>query len=164
MGNWILAMAGRLKLMTGINPLTIDQAALTETSDTTYDNPYRQAISLGYSAVFIDSNGNAFNRAKLGKTTDMNVYHPTTRLVNGRPDWMMDSSKRYFNVARRVKIECPCLSMVVSDGDDLDSAVPKDILEIKAAADERQLIIDKLGKQTIVIKNRSGERQLISVE
>ena len=84
-------------------------------------------------------------------------------MVHGRPDWLMDSSKLYFDVARRVKLDYPYQCMLFNQGEDLEKAVPKDIIEIKSSSDKKKLIIDKKGKQTVVVRNMNGERQLIKI-
>lgn len=161
---WVLAMAGRLKEMTGIDPLTIDQVALTETGDLTYDNFYRQAIDLNYPAVLIDSSGKAFNKAAPGKTIDIQVYHPTTQYVNGRPDWLLTKNKKYVNIAAEITIAFPCLVMAYNKGEDTDIAVPTDIIELKGKEENKMLVVNKKGTKVIVAVNNKNERQAFEIK
>ena len=84
-------------------------------------------------------------------------------MVHGRPGWLMDSSELYFDVVERVTLDCPYPCMLFNKGEDLEKAVPKDIIEIKSPSDTKKLIIDKKGKQTVVVRNMNGERQLIKI-
>ncbi|MBC7848705.1 MAG: hypothetical protein H7Y31_03160 [Chitinophagaceae bacterium] len=161
--NWGLAMAGRLKRMTGIDPLTIDQVELTETGTPPFDNAFRQVIDLDYSAVFVDGKGIAFGKAHDYKWYDANVYHPTTKFINGRPGWLYYDNKESVNVADKITIAFPCLVFAYKESEDIGQAVPVDVIELKDKHDTKKLILYKNSRYNILIKNRSGEKQLFQL-
>ena len=160
----VLPMAGRVKLATGIDPFTIDQVQLTESSTRDYGNNYRKLINVDYDAVMLDSNGNAFYKAKSNLTTfDCNVYHPNTTYLHGRPTWRYTADKRYVPVTD-VHIAYPVMVKAYLAKDDTEHAVPVDIIELQNAPDEKQLILDKKKKHVLVLTNAKGERQVVKVK
>jgi len=160
---WVMAMAGRLKTLTGIDPLTIDQVALTETSDPHYDNFYRQALHLDYSAVLVDSSGRAFNTAALGKSFDVNVYHPTTRFIYKRPHWLLGKNKKLVSVNKKINIDYPCLLLAYNAKEDIDTAIPVDIIELASKEDDKRLILKKKKKYVIVALNGKQQKQVLTI-
>lgn len=162
--SWILAMAGRLKHITGVDPLTIDQVQLTETGNASYDNVYRQVIDLNYSAVFLDGTGRAFNEAMPSKAFDVNIYHPTTKIINGRPDWLQTKNKRTVDIASKITINYPCLVKAYQNLDDIEKAVPVDVIELKSNQDNKKLILGKRQQYIVVILNKAGQQQIITIK
>jgi len=161
--DWGLAMAGRLKRMTGIDPLTIDQVELTETGTPYFDNIFRQSIALSYPAVFIDKNGRAFGKANIKKQYDANVYHPNTKLINGRPGWLYYDDKVAVNIVDKITIAFPTLVFVYNEEENIERAVPVDIIELKDKHDSKKIILYKNGRYKFLIKNISGEKQLVQL-
>jgi len=122
-------LAGRLINLTGIDPLTIIQAQLTETGDASYDNVYRQVINLKYSAVLLDGSSKAF---------EVNIYHPTTIIINGTPDWLQTKDKRTVDIVFKVTIGYSRLVNAYHDADDIEKAVPADAMELKSNQDNKK--------------------------
>lgn len=157
----VLPMAGRLKKMTGIDPFTIDQVQLTESSSKDYGNRYRKLISNNESIVLKDSAGNVFNKAKNNLVTfDCNVYHPDTKYINSRPDWLYTKDKKAIYIYDKINITYPCLVKVYRKKDS-DNAVPLDVVELLYPADNKALIVPKKGKKRIVVTNKLGESLVI---
>jgi hypothetical protein len=81
-------MAARLKAQTGIDPLTIDQTVLNDTGG---GNRVLHAIVAdrlnGRSAVMI-SEGKPHIVGKYVGLVDLQVAHPRTVRIDGRPDWL----------------------------------------------------------------------------
>jgi hypothetical protein len=94
-------MAGRLKAATGIDPLTVDQVALT---DPMPGSVYSALIGQVFSRPEVKDSAMVLRRRKepgylvLGSyrgDADMQVYHRPTQMVEGRPDWLrMDGYRR----------------------------------------------------------------------
>ncbi len=126
-------MAGYLKDITGIDPLTIDQEVLSER--TKYDeNPNYEALSqIQFSAVLVnkvtgisDIDGNPFK-------VDISVYHPRSSQINGRPSWLsaQENAKIYqLEEGYCDDIGYPCLVEAWRKCDKSD-AVPYDIVELE---------------------------------
>ncbi|HEX8449217.1 MAG TPA: hypothetical protein VF652_06460 [Allosphingosinicella sp.] len=83
-------MAARLKKMTGIDPLTIDQANFGEASSARRGLDARALVEprIRESSVLRLGAG-AANVGDFAHSVDLQVFHPRTRLIHGRPDWLV---------------------------------------------------------------------------
>ena len=157
-----LPMAGQLKQLTGINPFTVDQTALTEYI--VVGSRYRKLMSGNQSVVFVDSANQYFNRASYPKAIDCNIYHPNTEYVMGRPHWLVNNETRLELLGSKVKIAFPCLLKVYLASDDRKVAVPIDVVELKSAADQVASVLLKNKKQVVEVVNAQGHKQLIEIK
>lgn len=157
-----LPMAGQLKKLTGINPFTIDQTALTEYF--IVGNRYRKLMNGKNDVLYIDSNFNYFNRATFPKAIDCNVYHPNSEFINNRPTWLERKNTKFIMLQDKVKIDYPCLVKIYLESDDKNIAVPIDVIEIKSPNDKVASLILKNKKQIAIIENNRGERQEIRIK
>lgn len=88
-------MAARLRKLTGIDPLTIEQTALAEDSSS---RAGREAWALAApklrrtSVLRLDGNPYAFG--PYANAIDLQVVHPPTRLRDGRPTWLAAMGRR----------------------------------------------------------------------
>ena len=158
--SWRHAMAGWLKLMTGIDALTINQVVLTETGKESWDNPYRGMIHADHDVVMVNDSGSSL-RPKTKYNADISVYHPDTKYIHGRPDWQIPDDKRTENINNKITIGFPCLAFVYRAGEDYDKAVPTDVIEIETAKDDVHVILEKKYKNIIILKNPQGQKQVI---
>jgi hypothetical protein len=82
-------MAARLRKLTGIDPLTIEQTALAEDSQS---RSGREAWALAAPKLRRTSvlrlDGQPFAFGLYADAIDLQVLHPPTRLRGGRPDWL----------------------------------------------------------------------------
>lgn len=87
-------MAGRLKGMTGIDPLTIDQVAMTDPAEGSLHAAVLKELfpdpAAGAGALVLRSaDGKQFLvRGTYAGDADLQVFHSLTREVDGRPDWL----------------------------------------------------------------------------
>jgi hypothetical protein len=95
-------MAARLKRMTGIDPLTIDQTLLDETVPRHHG--YRALIAgrLDERPVSLFLGGRPLIEARPPGTTDLQVVHPPLRLLRGRPAWLWRIGRRPVSIPRRL--------------------------------------------------------------
>ncbi|MFZ4929284.1 hypothetical protein [Chryseobacterium sp. Mn2064] len=86
-----LKMAAVLKEKTGINPLTIDQAGLSAIPMNRPDvDLYKIASAKAlHGSVVLFNQGKPFTTGLLADAVDLQIVHPPTKLINGRPDWML---------------------------------------------------------------------------
>ncbi|MEA3065782.1 MAG: hypothetical protein QOJ27_2234 [Sphingomonadales bacterium] len=88
-------MAARLRKLTGIDPLTIDQTALAEDSSS---RGGREAWALAAPKLRRTSvlrlDGQTFAFGPYADAIDLQVVHPPTRLRDGRPDWLAAMGRR----------------------------------------------------------------------
>jgi len=158
--SWQHAMAGWLRLMTGIDPLTIDQTILTETGEDTLDNPYRAMIHADHSVVMIDDSAHSL-KPKTRYNADISVYHSNTKYIHGRPDWQINEGKRTENINKKIIIGFPCLAFVYREGEDYDNAVPTDVIEIQRKDQDVDVILERKYKNVIVLMNPQGQKQVM---
>lgn len=161
--NWQLAMAGRLKALTSIDPLAVDEVQLTETSSPDYDNPYRKFINVDYPSVFIDSSGHAFSKAMPSKTFDFNVYYPDTKYLNGRPDWLIRGNYKPYSIVSKIIIDFPCLVYAYIKSEN-QNGVPVDVISIDNNNSDKCLILPDNNEFVIVCKNQKGQEQHIEIK
>ena len=89
-------MAARLKQLTGIDPLTIDQASLAESPSYLPDVDLYAIASVkakGESVILIDSS-KPVTVGLLGGAVDLQVVHPAVPLRDGRPGWIITMGRK----------------------------------------------------------------------
>jgi hypothetical protein len=97
-----LWMAERLKNLTGIDPLVIDQFELGEMPADRQDaDLYAIASKKTQSTSMVMMNGSKpLVVGLLAGGADLQVVHPRTRTVNGRPDWLLRMGRKPFHIPR----------------------------------------------------------------
>jgi hypothetical protein len=97
-GGSVLWMAGELKQMTGIDPLTIDQSWTYAHPDPSRElSSYRGALALHDGLepfVLRKTNGGARLLQLPPGAVDLQVIHPPQALVEGRPAWLASWAQR----------------------------------------------------------------------
>lgn len=156
-----LPMAGQLKQLTGVDPFTIDQTALTEFH--IVGNRYRHLMLEQQNVLYTDSISNYFNYATLPKKIDCNLYHPNTKLIHNRPHWLKNNHNRFVKLHKKIKIDYPYLILIYQSTDDKRVAVPLDVIEIKSPADKKASLVLKHVSQVAVIISSKGERQELQI-
>lgn len=159
-------MAARLKEITGLDPLTIDQVELTERSNVRYENPYRRSLNFSFPAILFKDHGQkTLSKVSERKTVDFYLYHPNTTYVNGRPAWVMNESSHYFDIRDSIKIKYPCLvkAYLKDEIKKLNQAIPVDVFEILDKNDNKHLIIPKKKNIFVIVTNPHNEVQKIEL-
>jgi hypothetical protein len=93
-------MAARLKRLTGIDPLTIEQTLFNETVPTMVAHRNLLAPRMGRRPVVLYLDGRPLVEAFPPGSVDLQVIHPPLRLVRGRPDWLWRIGRRPVRVPR----------------------------------------------------------------
>jgi hypothetical protein len=129
--NWGKAMAGELKALSGIDPLTIDQVELTEHSSEKYESEYYIPGSVIKEAVvLIGSQGKPVFLNSDSTQTDLQIMHPRTDYEHERPDWLLRNSFKFFSLKKLLEnIKLPCLTAAYPVNEEIES-VPMDVIEI----------------------------------
>lgn len=161
-------MAGRLYEYSGINPLTIDQVALTEHYDSTKENPYFKLIDLKYHAIFVDSTENVFHVKENCKEVDLTVYHPRSQWIHGRPNWVFKNNRTPYFITQTfdsypVQIHAYLDNEKYSGFNPYEYAVPFDIIELVSKNDKKALSLKK-GKYILIVINDTYKEQEIKIE
>lgn len=89
-GESIEWMAARLKKMTGVDPLTIDQAHLGEASGQLWGREAQALVAPRIREASVLRLGGSY--VKVGDyahAVDLQVFQPRTQFVHGRPSWLM---------------------------------------------------------------------------
>ncbi len=91
-----LWMAGRLKQMTGIDPLTIDQTTFMEIPSTRPSRPIYPiaAPKAGRSSVVLFDQGKPLVVGRFAGAIDLQVVHPRAPHIAGRPGWLTQLGRR----------------------------------------------------------------------
>lgn len=85
-------MAAYVKDFSGIDPLTINQEVLTERV-LLPNSPYYNLVDSPYSAILVDHAGKVFNGEEGLNKFDILVYHPPTKYIFNRPEWLYRAGK-----------------------------------------------------------------------
>ena len=151
---WGKAMAGRLKEFTGIDPLTINQVAYSEKGDPKLNNPFLNAINPKQSIILVDSSDVPLRYTREDSWSDIAIFHPTTNYLNNRPDWIFSGGNLKTKIdLSEIKFTYPALIMAFKEGEEINKAVPVDIVELSQKTDSCVLALRK-GNYTIVLTNK----------
>ena len=154
---WEKAMAGRLKEYTGIDPLTIDQIEFSEKSKPEYNNPMLNALDIDEPSILVDQSKKPFKYEVKKRWTDLAVFHPKTKFIDGRPDWLFDNGNQQVHVnLEGIKIPLPVMILAYNKGEEIDRGIPIDRIEVKNETSETNLALAK-GEYEIVVTNINGE-------
>jgi hypothetical protein len=94
-------MAARLKRLTGVDPLTIDQTTLSPTGN---EASLYAALEerLDRRSVVPMLAGKPLKFGDLGAAVDLQVAHPAARLTYGRPSWLVAMGRKPVPIPRRL--------------------------------------------------------------
>jgi len=159
--SWGKAMAGRLLEFTGINPLTINQTEFTEKSNKSFENGLYQRLDLAESSVFVTRRGESFKHETHPEWFDMMVFHPRTRKIEGRPDWIFTNGKQQVKIdLSKIDLAFPALVLAYKAGEDEKKAIPVDIKNLGEKQPDVTLALEK-GSYRIFIQNQEEQTFVI---
>lgn len=148
-GRWEKAMAQRLADTTHLDPLTIDQTKFREMASLDKEQFEYKDHPLENAAVFVDKEGEHFNFDNKVNWFDRYVFHPRTKYIHGRPDYVFAfKQKPVFIDFSTIKQAGPYLLQAYSVEDDMTKAVPRDVVETT-------------GKDGIALALNTGKYQLL---
>ena len=157
------AMAGQLKALTGINPLTINQVEYSEHSKPEYNAPLLNALNLENSSVLVDNSGNALGFIQNDAFTDIAIIHPPTKYLNARPSWLFQNGTE--NVEMDISfldIDFPAMILAYKKGENIEQAIPTDILEVNDNTTSINLAL-KPGNYTMVVVNTESDARKFEI-
>jgi len=151
--SWGKAMAGRLTEYTGINPLTINQVVYSEKSKSEFNHPLLKALNIQESSVIIDKENTPLKYTRRNAWADIAVFHPNTKYINNRPDWLFENGNKNIAIAvTDIQIEFPVMILAFKKGEDINTVVPIDITEVDNKNENAHLGLKK-GTYEIIITN-----------
>lgn len=150
-------MALYLRELTGIDPLTVDQTALSERSAPAYEDPlYRAADVAGWLAagpvVLLDGDGRPASPSRA--PVDVQVLSPRTHVQSGRPDWMAMDGRRAVDLSLPECAARWCGVEVRLDGEPSD-AVPLDRAEAERTGRVR-VFVPREARATAEVRDAAG--------
>ncbi len=157
-------MGGLVKDYCKIDPFTINQESWTEHSSHDYEDSYFISLKAKYPAVFIDKKQNLL-KGKDYSGYDIDIYHPRTQFINGRPDWLtLNGSRKYYFLPKDklLKINYPMLVLAYCSNEDSSIAIPVDIMELKSVNDNKALVLP-VGAYKIILRSSKGEEYVFNI-
>jgi hypothetical protein len=146
-------MAGRLTEYTGINPLTINQVMYSEKSNSKFNHPFLKALAVNEPTIIIDKMNNPFKYERNEAWTDIAVFHPSTNYIDNRPNWLFENGNKNISITLNdIQLEFPVLVLAYNKGEDINLAVPIDIVEVVNKKENCNLGLKK-GDYEIVVTN-----------
>lgn len=154
---WEKTMAGRLQEFTGINPLTIDQVLFSEKDNESLNHPLLKAVELRASSVLVDKNNNSLKYKRGEASTDISVFHPNTKYVDKRPEWLFQNGHKRVSInLNNLSIDFPVMVLAFKKGDNINSAIPIDLIEIAKKNEICNLSLKKSLYQIVVTNKQKS--------
>ena len=162
-GGWEYAVAGHIKRLTGIDPLTINQTSINEKSTPSLEHPLFAKWKITTPQVLLYE-GKPYRRKK-SVYYDLTIVHPRTFYKEGRPSWAFSkNAKPYKLKVDTLSVQKPYLILAVKGEEDYKTAVPTDIIEVNDdSAKEITFALEK-GKYNFVIPVDKEKAYLIEKE
>lgn len=157
------AMAGWLKELTGIDPLTVDQTKYTQYSSAANPHPLVSALNTEKSSVLISTDGVAMGYRNNKVYSDVAVIHPTNTYTNNRPSWLFESgAKNAVLDLSFLRLDFPIMLLAFKQGEDITKAIPVDIIDVGENQKTVNLAL-KVGKYTLVAVNKEKEAVMVAI-
>ena len=143
--------------ISGIKPFTIDQVTMGEHSNPDFENSTYKEINQIYNfdnPIVLTSLKNKY-WASNKKKYDLQIFHPRTTFVDGRPNWMSFDGSRtpYFIKRLRGDEKFPCLVSAYKK-DEGPKAVPIDRILLKKPNIHKALMLPR-GRFIIIITDKT---------
>lgn len=154
-------MAEYLREMTGINPFTIYQDILIERYCSPESPFFNMVGTYDQPTVFVNAGGDFYNGHAGFNKFDVLVYHPRTRYVFNRPDWLVHYPGNRIYRPERPGIAYPVLVKAFRSTES-DEATPIDIIELEYEADQTVMVLPA-GNYRLEFVNEVEEREVREV-
>ena len=162
--SWEKAMAQRLKEITGIDPLTINQVVYSETSTREFNNPFLKAFDVKEASLLVDSKNTPVKYWKGEGYTDIAILHPNSNYELGRPSWLWNNGFHPYPFSLdEIDLDFPVIVLAFMPNDDIEKAIPVDIIEINNE-DKKGILALKNGDYKMVIVNQNNEARVTEIK
>jgi hypothetical protein len=106
------------------------------------------------SAVLLDQDHNPLRYERDKAWADISVFHPNTQYIDNRPHWLFENGNKNISIKLNdIPIDFPGLILAYKKGEDINKAVPIDIIELKSKTEKGHLALKK-GTYEIVVTNK----------
>ena len=138
-------MAARLKKMTGVDPLTIDQTTLSPSAVSASDRALYAALRgrLGSRSVVPASGDKPVTFGSLGPAVDLQVAHPPTHLVRGRPDWLFRMGRTSVEIPAKLRPRTGRVLIQAFLANEAADAIPVDQVVVTAGQKAPPLLVPR---------------------
>lgn len=161
---WEKAMAGRLKELTGIDPLTINQVKYSERYNRNFNRPLLKALQINTPSVLLDTNNKPLEYIKSNGWSDIAILHPNTRYKKGRPLWLFTGKKKLVKFQNKIlPIDYPIMALAFKKHENFQQAVPVDIIELEDKSDNSYFVLDK-GTYNVIVTNKKKKSLKYEIE
>lgn len=126
-GPWQQAMAERLKKMTNVDPLTINQTEYSSRSIEKRNHSLLNLFSPKKSIVLKDTTGTVLPYKGRNSWADMAVFHPTPSTVDGKIT--LENQEHMLDISE-LDVEFPLMTLVYQPSDDVQTSIPIYISEL----------------------------------
>lgn len=98
---------------------------------------------------------------KIGYQSDILVFHSKDKVTKNRPNHLLMNGKRkHFSLnIDKYKMNYPCLIYAYKDGENIDNAIPVDIIERSDNQDVTSLVLPP-GNYTVVLRDSKKRKKL----
>lgn len=159
--NGIRSMAVWFEQITQTSPYTIEQVIMNEQCTTT-EHPIYKYANVNYPAV-LKKYSQIYKTPvnKLDDMYDVQLFHPRTQFVQNRPTWLKQGDQRIaFQInADQYNMTYPLLAIAYSPDEDIEIAVPLDVVEISNSRDAMPLFLPP-GPVVLVLKDKKTRKKL----
>ena len=95
---------------------------------------------------------------------DIQVFHPKSVYLNGRPDWLMMNGYRkpYIIDTKMISIELPCLIFAYKNGEKEEIAIPMDVIQLDSKSDICSLLLP-IGQYSLFLRNKNNDKQRFKI-
>ena len=153
-----------LKKFTGINTLNIGQSP-THYSCAKAQPPLLRKMKIVNPTIFLKRNTvltpAVTHLPKESPMATLYVFHPKRNYANNRPTFLSkDGIRRPYNLnIDKFKMNYPCLVLAYKKGEDINKAIPIDVIELTDNQDVTPLILPN-GKYEIVLRDKSKRKKM----
>lgn len=129
---WEKAMAGRIRELTGIDPLTVDQAKFSERSSVELNHFFSKTESK-FPYILVNEKNEPFNHYRGRCHTDLIVVHPITTYKDQRPEWFTTGKIRHEVSNEQYKTpDTPVQVLAYRTGEFEKNGIPADVVEFSS--------------------------------
>lgn len=150
-------MANHLKSLIGEEILTVDQQTMTERTDSTKTSHYYMYAlnhhKIEEATVFVNMSGESLVDPVNSSGIDIQVYHPKTVYIHGRPHWLKNDSNEYYQLPKDYMEYEGCLIQIKKTEENQD-AIPVDRFIV--GKQSKAIIVDK-GQYNIELFDCEGK-------
>ena len=158
--DWGKSLAAHLTEFTGHNPLTVSQTAYMETDQIAKNPAVLQALDLQESSVLLDEQNKPIPQQWKKGHIDLVVVHPPTTYENNRPVWLFQGENQKVTLKLNdLALAFPVMLLAYCQGEDVQKAVPMDIVEVAQKDQTVCLALRKGGYQIVVVNAQSQARK-----